>query len=104
VVLFLLRPDNIMPIIVRVPVTSKPLFQRYMTRLIGKMIPLSGVVTRITLEKATSRGGKPYVLYYFEAADVLSPEEASQARSFGQAFMEIVNSAGITEPVFSEAG
>ena len=38
--LFLLRPDNIMPIIVRVPVSSKARFQRYMTRLIGKMIPL----------------------------------------------------------------
>ena len=66
VVLFLLRPDNIMPILVRVPVSSKMLFQRYMTRLIGKMIPVSGVVTKITLEKATNKTGQPYALYNFE--------------------------------------
>lgn len=39
VALILLRPENIMPIIVRIPVFSKLIFQRYLTRLIGKMIP-----------------------------------------------------------------
>jgi hypothetical protein len=100
--IFLLRPDNIMPLIVRVPVSSKLIFQRYMTRLIGRMIPLSGVVTKITLEKATSKSGKPYALYNFEAVSALSPEEAVNARAFGQKFMEIVNVADI-EPGISEA-
>jgi len=86
--IYLLRPDNIMPVIVRVPVSSKLIFQRYMTRLIGRMIPLSGVVTRIALEKATSKQGKPYALYSFEAVGTLSPEEAANARAFGQKFME----------------
>ncbi len=102
VVLFMLRPDNIMPIVVRIPVTSKPVFLKYLTRLIGKMIPLSGVVTKITLEKATSRGGKPYALYKFEAAKVLDPEEAAQAKVFGKSFMEIVNASKI-EQSLSEA-
>ena len=57
VLLFMLRPDNIMPILVRIPVSSKMIFQRYLTRLIGKMIPLSGVVTKITLEKAVNKTG-----------------------------------------------
>ena len=35
VLLFLLRPNSIMPLLVRVPVTSKPRFLRYMTRLVG---------------------------------------------------------------------
>jgi hypothetical protein len=91
--IFLLRPDNIMPVIVRVPVSSKLIFQKYMTRLVGRMIPLSGVVTRITLEKATSREGKPYALYNFEAVSTLSPEEAVTAKAFGQKFMEILNTA-----------
>jgi len=100
--IFLLRPDTILPIIVRIPVTSKIIFQRYMTRLIGCMIPLSGVVTRITLEKATSKQGKPYALYNFEAVSALSPEEASTARAFGQKIMEILNAAEL-EPVIAEA-
>ena len=100
--LFLLRPNNIMPVIVRVPVTSKLIFQKYMTRLVGRMIPLSAVVTKITLEKATSREGKPYALYNFEAVSTLSPEEAATAKAFGQKFMEIMKTAEL-EPVVEEA-
>ena len=55
VLLFLLRPNNILPLLVRVPVTSKVRFLRYATRLVGTLTPLSSVVTKITLEKATSK-------------------------------------------------
>ena len=51
------------------------------------------MVTKITLEKATSKQGKPYALFNFEAVGTLSPEEAAQAKAFGQQFMEIVNAA-----------
>ena len=95
VVLFLLRPDNIMPILVRVPVSSKMIFQRYMTRLIGKMIPVSGVVTRITLEKTTNKTGHPYALYNFEAVETLGTEEAENARKFSKNFMELVNASDV---------
>lgn len=97
VVLFLLRPDNIMPILVRVPVSSKMIFQRYMTRLIGKMIPVSGVVTKITLEKTTNKTGQPYALYNFEAVETLSTEEAENARNFGKKFMELVNASDVQQ-------
>lgn len=97
VVLFLLRPDNIMPILVRVPVSSKMIFQRYMTRLIGKMIPVSGVVTKITLEKTTNKTGQPYALYNFEAVEALSTEKAENARAFGKKFMELVNASEVTK-------
>lgn len=97
VVLFLLRPDNIMPILVRVPVSSKMIFQRYMTRLIGKMIPVSGVVTKITLEKTTNKTGQPYALYNFEAVEALSTEEAENARAFGKKFMELVNASDVNK-------
>lgn len=101
VMIFLLRPDNIMPIIVRVPVSSKVIFQRYMTRLIGKMMPLCGVITKITLEKTTNRTGQSYSLYNFEAVATLSPEETAKARAFGQQFMEIINAV---EMDIQEAG
>lgn len=97
VVLFLLRPDNIMPILVRVPVSSKMIFQRYMTRLIGKMIPVSGVVTKITLEKTTNKTGQPYAMYNFEAVETLSTDEAENARAFGKKFMELVNASEVTK-------
>ena len=103
VLLFLLRPNNIIPLLVRVPVTSKPRFLKYSTRLLSSLTPLSSVVTKITLEKATSKQGKPYALFNFQVADALTPEEATQARAFGQQFMEIVNAAQMM-PDLAEAG
>ncbi len=91
-----------MPLLVRIPVTSKLIFLRYLARLIGKMIPLSGVVTRITLDKATSKAGKPYALYSFDVVSILDPEEAAQARVFGQQFMELVDAASL-EPDIAKA-
>ena len=103
VLLFLLRPTSIMPLLVRVPVTSKPRFLRYMARLVGTLTPLNGVVTKITLEKATSRAGKPYALFNFEAVGALSPDEAAHARAFADQFMELVDAADM-ELEMSEVG
>lgn len=91
VTLFLLRPDYIMPIIVRIPVSSKLRFQRYMTRLVGRMMPLSSVITRITLEKTTNRTGQPYSLFNFEVVEELNTEAANNARNFAQHFTELLN-------------
>ena len=103
VLIFLLRPNNIIPLLVRVPVTSKPRFLKYSTRLLSSLTPISSVVTRITLEKATSKGGKPYALFNFEAVATLSSEEAMQAKKFGQQFLAYVEAANL-EPEFAEAG
>ena len=97
VLLFLLRPGNVLPLLVRVPVTSKGLFLKYAARLTSSLTPLNGVVTRITLQKATSRGGKPYALFHFEAVSALSPEEAASAKAFAKQFMEAVNGSEVVE-------
>ncbi len=59
VVLYLLRENSIMPLVVRIPASSKKIFQRYLTRLVGRMIPISSVVTKITLEKKTNKNVSP---------------------------------------------
>ena len=102
VLLFLLRPGSVFPLLVRVPVTSKKLFLKYTTRLVSRLTPLSSVVTKITLEKATSREGKPYALFHFDAVEVLGSEEAEKVREFGRQFMDIVHAADV-EPVCTEA-
>ena len=103
VLLFLLRPNSIIPLLVRVPVTSKPRFLKYSTRLLSTLTPISSVVTKITLEKATSKQGKPFALFNFEAVGMLTQEEAEKAKTFGQQFMEIVNAAQLV-PDLAEAG
>ena len=101
VLLYLLRPDNILPLIVRVPVSSKGHFLRYATRLVSNLTPISGVVTKITLEKTTNKTGQPYALYNFEAVGTLSKEEAATAKAFGQNFMDIIDAVDV-EPVMAE--
>ncbi len=91
VVLYLLRENSIMPLVVRIPASSKRIFQRYLTRLVGRMIPISSVVTRITLEKKTNKNGQPYAVYNFEAVGELAPEEAASAREFGKQFAEMMS-------------
>lgn len=103
VVIFLLRPNSIVPLLVRVPVTSKLTFLKYTTRLISTLTPTSSVVTKITLEKATSKAGKPYAQFHFEAVRTLSREDAAKARAYGQQFMEIMDAAEMNTEL-SEAG
>ena len=88
--LYLLRPDNIMPIIVRVPVSSKGIFQKYMTRLVSNMIPINSIVTKITLEKATSRLGQAYAQFNFEAVNTLTPDDANKLKDFSLKIMEVL--------------
>ena len=103
VLLFLLRPNTILPLLVRVPVTSKNRFLKYTTRLAGALTPLNGVVTRITLERATSRGGKPFALFKFEVGSTLDMDTTVQAKAYAQQFMEIVSAADMV-PELDEAG
>jgi hypothetical protein len=56
--------------------------------LVGQLIPISSVVTKITLEKATSKGGQPFALYNFEMVERLEDDEAANAKLFGQKFAE----------------
>lgn len=102
VLIFLLRPNSIIPVLVRVPVTSKGRFLKYSTRLLSTLTPISSVVTRITLEKATSKAGKPYALFNFEATSVLNATDAANAREYARQFMELVNSADML-PDLAEA-
>lgn len=102
VLLFLLRPGNVLPLLVRVPVTSKPRFLKYTARLAGNLVPVNSVVTRITLEKATSKAGKPYALFNFEAVSLLSPQEAEHAKAYARQLMDSVNAAEMM-PELAEA-
>ena len=61
-----------------------------MTRLVSNMIPVCGVVTKLTLEKATSRGGQPYAQYNFEAINILTPEETNGLRNFSKRIIEVL--------------
>lgn len=76
-----------MPLVVRVPVSSKLIFQKYATRLAGKMVPLHSVVTKISLEKKVSCSGQTYASYVFEVVEELSPEQSELAKEYSHQFL-----------------
>lgn len=102
VLLFLLRPDNIIPLLVRVPVSSKARFLRYSTRLLSSLTPINSVVTSITLTKTVNKAGQPYSLFDFNAVRKLSPEETLQAQNYTHQFMELVSASHLM-PEMTEA-
>jgi hypothetical protein len=57
------------------------------------MLPACGVVTKITLEKAVSKGGQPYAKFIFEAVKELTPEETNGIKVFGQNIMSVLTAA-----------
>ena len=60
VLLFLLRPDSIIPLLVRVPVTSKPRFLKYSTRLLSTLTPRSAALSRRSpWRRPPARPGSP---------------------------------------------
>ena len=57
------------------------------------LTPPNGVATRVSLKKATSRGGKPYAFFHFDVVSALIPEEAASAKAFACQFMEAVKAS-----------
>ena len=58
--LFILRPDDILPIVVAGPPTSLKNIKKYLLRLASSRERFYGVVTKLKLVKATSKGGIEY--------------------------------------------
>ena len=56
----------------------------------------------LTMERAISKGGKPFALFKFEVDSILDRQEADHARAYAQQFMEIVNAADMV-PELGEA-
>ena len=57
---------------------------------------------KVHFGKGSSKGGKPFALFNFEAVSKLSPEEATNAKAYAKQFMEIVNAAQMV-PELAEA-
>lgn len=73
--LYLLRENEIFPVLVTLPPTSVPHWTAYTARLSGKLRRFYGVVTKIKLKKAKNKGGIEYSEAVFGTTKELSAEE-----------------------------
>ena len=84
--LFVMDKDSILPAVVSLPPTSLQPFKAYLTGLISKRLPITGVVTKITLKKEKNSGGTEYAECVFSAVGALSAEEGKVMTGYGKMF------------------
>ena len=75
--IYLLRENEIFPVLVTLPPTSVPHWTAYTARLSGKLLRFYGVVTKIKLKKAKNKGGIEYSEAVFGKSKDLTPEEVA---------------------------
>lgn len=84
--LFLVPKDSILPMVISLPPTSLGAFKAYIAQLISKRIPITGIVTAVSLEVAKNKGGQSFSECRFKAVATLAPEEEKTFRAFGELF------------------
>lgn len=89
---FILRPDDLLPIRLVLPPTSIKPFSRYLLRLSSYNRPYFAVVTRFTLTKTQSQGGIAYSQAAFERDRDLSEDEVATFRGYALSFSDFLSS------------
>ena len=104
--LYLLRAGELLPTMVKIPPTGVKPLKSYIQGLLlpkggGAMRRPNEVVTKITLDPASSFDGTDYGVPAFEAVGVLNPETAVALKKYGESFVGV---APVAEPLPAEDG
>lgn len=87
--LYILQPENLLPVVVSLPPTSLNNWRTYKTLLIGRGKKVNAVVTKITLSKKNS-GGNDYSVANFKIAGNLDPETAKASTIYRQSVKDML--------------
>lgn len=82
--LFIIRPSDILPVVLNVPPGSLKTFRRYLTALISSRTSVYSVVTRLTLHREKSGAGQEFAQIDAAVAAHLLPEDAARFRALGE--------------------
>jgi len=98
--LFLLQPDNLLPIFLPLPPSSYKICQNYVVSLMGRGIPLWETVTTIGLEQDKSGTGIVYSVPVFRAVgERLSEADRASVKVYRAGLLPVVSAMPITEEV-----
>jgi hypothetical protein len=88
--LFIVRPDDILPVMLNVPPSSLKPLQQYRLNLTKRRKEIDGVVTRFELEKATSQGGIDFYVIKLSYVEDVPAEHRSAFRSYGKTLEDML--------------
>lgn len=100
--LFLLTPDSLLPTVVALPPTSIQPVRKYFLGLVAKSLSYYEVVTRLTLEKTSNKGGIAYTRVVAQFVDVVGPDARPALISYRDAIKPQLSSHSFTD--VSDAG
>jgi hypothetical protein len=85
--LFMIRENTVLPMVVVMPPTSVRPAREYFTRLAMRPLPYWGVMTEIGLEQERSHAGIKYSKASFRMAERLSPDEVARIKAYREALI-----------------
>lgn len=91
--LFVLRPGDLLPIVVPLPPGSHQPLKGYLVRLLNKGIPYFAAVTEFSLSKETSKGGIAYSALSPRIVSKLSDSERDAIKRLREGFAPLFESA-----------
>lgn len=82
--IYILRSGELYPMVVTIPPTSLKSLSDYLAkRVVTKGLRSYGVVTKLTLKKATNNTGIAYSQVQFSLVDKLTPEQTEMMKAYG---------------------
>ena len=93
--LYLLRPDNILPLIIALSPGSLKGVKKFFVRLTAAGIAYYGCVIRVGLEKTQNAEGVKYSRATFAMIGRMTPEETEKFKGFNEVFKEIFAGAAV---------
>ena len=102
--LYLLREGELFPVMLSLPTGSLKEFSRYIMRCLSKGYKSNAIVTRISLTKATNKGGIAYAKAVFHMERKLTPEESVLVERLSEQIKNISQKVGWEEATPEETG
>ena len=100
--MFLLRPDSLLPTVLAAPPTSLKPIRAYFLRLAGQAVPFYTVISRFTLEKAKSGTGIEYSRIVPSVGARLSAEEVAQVKKYAEGFRATFETMDLAREDFAD--
>ncbi len=91
--IFLLRPGSILPLVINVPPTSLRPLKQYRLSVFDAGLKLTGVVTRLSLEKVQPEGVPAYAKLVLRAGDFLDDDAHARIKAYADMLMPSMDRA-----------
>jgi hypothetical protein len=94
--LFILKPDSLLPLVLVLPPTSIKPFKKYLQRLTSAAVPYSKVQSTIGLEKTKNKDNIEFAQATFKVVEKLDPASADHVAAYAESMRAAFEAVEIT--------